>query len=206
MPTFESHLIAPRYAPPDSIDRALQCMAGFFTREDDAAAAVRRLQHDHHLAAGQLMLLAPRDGSRLRFARLARNWARRKPVAGQSELADRMMGALACSVLGGVASALWITLDMTEWQADPDASWAGPGALLLISIVLAAVLGAGLVQWFDDTHRPLRFNGSVQRQLLAGHWAVVVHNVPWTRQAAVLATIQRSSQLWSASAQRMQRL
>lgn len=206
MQTFESHLIAPRYSPPDSIDRALQCMAGFFTREDDAAAAVRRLLDEHHLTASQVLLLAPRDRSRLRFARLARAWARRKPIAGQSEIADRVLGALAGSVLGGVATALWITLDMTEWQSDPEASWSLPLALMFGGIVLAAALGAGLVQWFDGTHRPLRFNGSVKRQLAAGHWAVVVHNVPWPRQADVLNTIQRSSQLWSASAQRMQRL
>ena len=65
MQTFESHLIVPRYAPPDAIDRALQCMAGFFTREDDAAAAVRRLQDDHHLAPEQVQLLAPRSKTRM---------------------------------------------------------------------------------------------------------------------------------------------
>ncbi len=206
MQTFESHLIVPRYAPPDAIDRALQCMAGFFTREDDAAAAVRRLQDDHHLAPEQVQLLAPRDGSRLRFARRSRVWARREPIAGQSEMADRLLGAFAGSVIGGIVSALWITLEMTAWLADPEASWGLPLMMTLAAVLLAAALGAALVQWFDSAQRPLRFNGGVKRQLAAGHWAVVVHNVPGPRQAAVLSTIQRSSQLWSASAQRMQRL
>ncbi|MBL0147480.1 MAG: hypothetical protein IPP87_01575 [Ideonella sp.] len=206
MLAFQSHLIERAPTPPDAIDRVLQCMAGFFGAEADAQQAVRRLQHDHQLAPAQVLLLAPRDGTRFRFARRSRDWARRWPKADAAAVPDRALGALAGAVLGAAASLLWISVNMTQWDGDPFAYWVPPLAWSVAAMVLTAGLGAGLVQWFDGTQRPQRFNGHVQRQLVAGHWAVVVHNVPWTRQAEVLSTIQQTSQLWSASAQGLHRL
>jgi hypothetical protein len=77
----------------------------------------------------------------------------------------------------------------------------------------AAVLAGGAalaVRWLPTLlgpqRRVRRFEAMVQKQLAEGHWAVVVHDVPWGRQTQVLALMRQHSQRWCAVAPAQQAL
>lgn len=169
----------------DTIDHALDSLAGFFANEADALDAMRRLSTTFGLASSQLLLLRPGDGSWLRFALHGRQWAARQRHDAQLWFGDMGLLAAVAAVLAGSVAALLLSLD---------------DAFLILTLALLCGAAAGAAWAWRANQQPHleRFATIVRRQLVAGHWGLLVHGVPWERQAGSVALVRACSVNWCA--------
>jgi len=176
------------------VHRPLSCMAGFFGGEAAARAAVHQLRLHHGLQSSQFVLLSPRDAAPASFARLARRWSGRwhDGEAPGGDFRWRLAGLAGSLVLllGGLVALLDDNLPSGALMM------AGLGAIL--GVLLVATLAA--LNW-PEPMRIRRFETSVQQQLADGYWCLVAHNLPWGRQAGVVALLRGDSLRWCAVAQ-----
>ena len=93
--------------------------------------------------------------------------------------------ALLSVTLAGLGGAMLLALD---------------NALLIfvLAVLSAAAIGAA---WAGRAHQPrhlAKFAGIVRRQLVAGRWGLLAHEVPDDRQAALVSLIRARSVNWCA--------
>ena len=181
------------------IDRMLACIAGFYAREADGLNALRQLRHAHGLLPSQVLLLHPGDARLMRFGRLARRWRDSLDLGTRCATMDRWLAACSGAVLGALAATAWMLSD----AGLPDSEQM---LMLLLATALGAVRGAAATGRWARSPRPDRFNGNVRQQLARGCWAVVAHDVPWTRQAGVVSLLRAGSDKWCAVAPRSARI
>lgn len=190
---------APRGADTAPVNRLMACMAGFFHQEAEALAAVQQLTQVHGLRRTQQVLLRPADASSWRFERGARQWAGSWQTDGRPPRAGHWRQAGLGLLLSTLLLAAWW---LPEWRLPDDWFWSSLGA--------AALLGVGLIAFggpiWRKVPRPRRFDQRVRDQLAGGAWAVVVHGVPWDRQAGVVALLRGSSLTWCGEAAPAQRI
>lgn len=168
-----------------AIDQALDSVAGFFANEIDARDVMCQLSTTLGLSGSQLLLLRPNDGGVLRFALRSRPWATRPRNDRLPGLGDDELLVLLGATLAGLGGAMLLALDK---------------ALLLFALALLSVAAAGAAwAWRANQPRHLaKFAVIVRRQLVAGHWGLLVHGVLWERQAASVALISARSVDWCA--------
>lgn len=177
---------------PTVIHHVLDGLAGFHGTEMDALTSVRLLADSHGVRADQMVLLGPHDAAWLRFMRLARQWNRRPH--GQGGTSVRSVGTV--MLLAATATALLVAAVLRQ---DEFLGF----ALELMTIGTAAVFGAtiaaGLVVLLHRQQPQFKdFDRIVRHQLAHGCWAVLVHDLPWSRQAGVVELVHRRSTTWYA--------
>lgn len=182
---------APGTRTATATDQVLDSAAGFFGSAAAAQQALQCLALMPGLLPAHLLLLRPADAAWPLFTLHARGWACRARYDGEEGLRD--VGLLAClgALLAGLGSAMSLSLGGSL----------ALGAVLLFCL-LAALAGAaagactaGL--WRQPPHLR-RFAAIVRGQLAAGRWVVVLHGVPWQRQARSLALVREHSVDWCA--------
>lgn len=181
------------------INRVMACMAGFFRLEAEALAAAQQLSRTHGLTRAQCVLLGPVDATPRRFERYARQWASPWQANGRPPWSAHWRWAGAGLLLGALLAAGWW---LPDWHLPDDFYWP--------TLAATPLAGAGLVALaktlWRQVPRPRRFDQRVREQLASGAWAVVVHGVPWDRQAGVVALLRGSSLKWCGEAAPAQRL
>ena len=182
-----------------TINRVLQCIAAFYDSDVDAHLAAHKLRHEHGLRAAQLLVLGPSDAAAGRFARLSRQWSGTGQASDLPLLADRWIAGGLGALLGSLLGSAWLLIDPTLTAEDQV-------LLLALAVLWGTVIGAGLSMLWHRPPRPRRFNGSVQRHLADGNWAVVAHDVPWSSQGDVLTLLRGSGLKWCAVAQPTHRI
>lgn len=184
------------HLPPD---RALSCIAAFYPCESAMRDAARSLLKHHGLNTSQLVLMGPRDADPVRFARQTLRWTGRWSGGHGEGVAMPQFLAIAAG-LSLLASAIgW-------WLLESDTPLVAMLVSLVVVLLSAALLGDRLVWPWADLPRGRRFETSVRRQLLQGHWALVAHRIPRGRQPGVLALLRGASLRWCAVARPSMRL
>ncbi|ALT76432.1 hypothetical protein AT984_03625 [Paucibacter sp. KCTC 42545] len=189
------------------VDRALDCLAGFYLNEAEWTAAARELQFSHGLHSAQLTLLRPSDAAPGLFSRQSRHWLR--PTRMQAQAWDWAadgwpmtgLGAL----VGGFLALGGILLDLNySWLQDLGSS--SPLPLMLLAIGLGALVGAGLAARRRRRVPVRSFEAQVHHGLEQGLWVLVLHDVPYSRQAKAAELVCRRSVRWCAAALPVQQL
>jgi len=184
--------------------RPLQCIASYYRSEDQARSALSHLRAANGLAQMQSTFWRPADAGSLKLRWQSRRWLGRWPFDAGSTAVTLGLTACFAGLFGLVLWAFWWTLG--HLLAEPI-----PGAGSLSWWVLAALFGAGVCvalavagsgRMLPSNH----FDRHVRRQLASGNWAIVAHDIPAHRQAAVLALMQHGCADWSAAAQAARRL
>ncbi len=173
-------------------EQVVECFAGSYANEKDAFEALCELQSGPGVASPQLNLLSPRDARWWRFTRHAREWARRSAkTVGHDRTAEFWPLAALCASGAAIAVSAW-------WLLNQNADL-GPFGMVGLWLGLSG-MAAGVVATIKahraSPHR--RFNRALRRQLAAGRWAVVVHDVPWPQQWAAMMMVRRGSLQWCA--------
>jgi len=175
-----------------STGRAIKSLAGFCPGEAEVQALALRLARAHGLQPSQLVRLGPDDAAPARFAGQARRWSGDRPSPLPLWAGHRPAAMALGALLAAGPAAAW------AWGAvgHGDAiRLLVPTAALLAGLLAGAALGRrGAVR----PQRLGRFEHSIQRQLAAGHWALVVHGLPPGRQAGVVAMVRAGSLRWCA--------
>ena len=183
----------------DTPDRLLSCMAGFYTSDLQARTALRSVQVAQRLLPAQTLLLSPDDAGYLRFARLSRQWA-----VDQASAGPRGIGGLWLASAVGASLASLAALVILLWEAPQFDAWL---VMMLMALQgLGGLLGAGLFALWVRLRPRHRFDAQVRQQLILGCWALVLHQVPWADQAAVVRLLRSTSLRWCASAPHSRRL
>ena len=183
----------------DTPDRLLSCMAGFYPSQAQAQAALRSVQVAQHLLPAQPVLLSPADAGCLRFARLSRQWA-----SDQQGGAPRRLGGVLLASAVGASLASLAALAVLLWEAPEFDAWL---VMMLLALQgLGGLLGAGLFALWVRLRPRHRFDEQVRQQLSLGCWALVLYQVPWAGQAAVVRLLRSTSLRWCASAPHSRRL
>lgn len=180
-------------------DRALDCLAGFYVSEALWALAARELQFNHGLLPTQLARLRPSDAAPALFARLARHWLRpaNGPMSDWHWAAERWLMAGLGSLGGGLVA-------MSVFILDIDSGWLEERGLhlelMLAAVLLGALIGTALAARQRLKTPPRSFEAQVRHGLELGLWALVLHDVPFARQAKVATVVCSRSVRWCAVA------
>ncbi len=180
------------HGPSTVMHHLLDGLAGFHASEVEALTTVRQLAESHGLQADQLVLLTPRDAAWWRFAHRARQWNRRPH--GQGGTSMRSLSLVAMLTAFGASLATAAVLEQNEFVSF-ELELAAMATAALVGAILAASLAVLLHQQqpqFKD------FDRTIRHKLAQGHWVVLVHDLPWTRQAGVVDVINRHSANWIA--------
>ena len=149
----------------------------------------------------QLALAGPADAGSLRLRWLSRRWLGRWPFDAGAGAFTLGLTACVAGLVGFVLWAVWWTLGQMLADPNPDGGllWWWLLATLFGVGVCAALAVAGSGRMVSSN----RFVHHVRRQLASGNWAIVAHDIPTHRQAAVLTLMQDGCADWSAAAQSM---
>lgn len=181
-------------APADSftlIDHVLDSVAGFFGSAAEAQGAMRQLAATQSLQPSQLLLLAPADATWLSFTVRSRHWASRAQQDNQTWFGDVWLLASVGALLAGLTSAMHLSLE--------DALAMNLALFIFALATLAGAAGGAFTAWLSRRLPHLEAFASIVRQQLAGgRWALVVHGVPWERQAGSVALLRENSIDWCA--------
>lgn len=170
----------------------LDGLAGFHASEVEALTTVHQLADPLGLQANQVVLLQPRDAAWHRFAHRARQWNRRPH--GQGGTSIRSLGLVAMLTALGAVLTTAALLEQNEFVSF-EIQLAAMAAAALFGAILAASLAVLLHRQqpqFKD------FDLTVRHKLSQGSWVVLVHDLPWARQAGVVDVISRRSTGWIA--------
>jgi hypothetical protein len=175
--------------PALQVERALDGLAAFYATEAEA-----RLAQTLAPACGTL-LLGPAQAGWWAYRRDTAPWARRDRPEGRPWYGDRWFMAALGAVPMGLGIGLWVAL------SQPPALMPGLaiGAAGMLASGLAGAWLAGLVHRSPE-HR--RLDLLIRRQLAAGRWTLLYHDLPWEHQHAVLESARLCSLGWSAVAER----
>lgn len=173
--------------------RVLDCAAGFYRTADIAEFIAAVIRREYHLSAQQVTVLGPADGAPLRYHLLSRQWAPLTPASMRGLPPKRWLGAALGALALGALSTAW---------AAQDNSMSGPVQMLAAAAgaAMGAVLGFGAMLLAPLQGRSRRFDRSVQHQLAAGDFAVVVHHVPRPQQVEVVTGLRDTGHKWCALA------
>ena len=143
------------------------------------------------LQPDNLLLLRPADAHWLPFTLHARGWASRARHDGEEGLRDVGLLAWLGGGLAGMVSAVGLLLDggVTLGAALP---------LCLLATLAGACAGACAAGLWRQPPHLQRFAAIVKSQLAAGRWVLVLHGVPWQRQARALALVREHGVDWCA--------
>ena len=177
--------------PLPTIGHVLDSVAGFFVSAADAQGAMRQLAATQLLQPSQLLLLAPDDASWFSFTLRSRHWANRAQEESQAWFGDVWLVGSAGAVLAGLASATTLSLQggLAVYLA----------VLVFATATLSGAAAGACLAWLSRRLPHLEaFCGIVRRQLTDGRWVLVVHGVPWERQAASVAIVREHGLDWCA--------
>lgn len=184
-------------------DRALDCLAGFYASEAQWTMAARELRFTHGLLPTQLTELRPSDAAPALFSRMARHWL--VPNDGGSRTWHWAGERGLMAGLGGLCGGL---VAMTGYIADIDTGWLQEQGLHLqlmpVAVLVGALLGAAFAARQRRKAPPRSFEAKVRHGLELGLWALVVHDLPYARQAQVGTTLCSRSIRWCAVAKPVQ--
>jgi hypothetical protein len=185
-------------------DRVLDCLAGFYATEAQWALAARELQFNHGLLPTQVAHLRPTDAAPALFARLARHWLApsNRPPHAMNWAGERWLMAGLGSLCGGLVA-------MSIFIADIDSAWLQENGLQLqlmpALILVGAFMGAALAARQRLKAPSRSFEAKVRHGLELGLWALVLHDVPYARQAQVATAVCSRSVRWCAVAKPLAR-
>jgi hypothetical protein len=174
-----------------SIDRVLDSVAGFFQSESQAQETLRRLNLTEGLLDAQVLLLGPTDAAWLPFMLHTRRWVCRPRQDRQPWFRDVWLAALVGALVAVLLCAVSLSLD------DGLPLFAALPAFTLAALTGAAA-GVGAGWWSKQPAHLEQFAGIVRKQLGAGRWVLLVHGVPWERQARAVALLREDSLNWCA--------
>lgn len=195
-PEHVRHASAPSmgtaWARPVAPDHAVTCLAGFFATRAQAQAVALWLRDVQGMGPAEQAVLGPAHAPSRSFRRLARSWSRGPDAEGRRWQSDAPLMAGLGALSFGLAAAIALCVDGS--LAD------GEGAFATLAMPLFGLAGGwAAARWASEVSQYQRFDQSVREQLVAGHWAVVVHDVPWPRQAAVHAQMQQARFGWCSA-------
>ncbi len=182
----------------------LQCIASYYSSEDQARSALARVRAELGQMRMQSGLERPDDADSLRLSWRSRRWLGLWPFAvGTTVLAFGLAVCIA-GLFGLGVYAFWWTLELV--LAEPSPGVGSIWLLLLVTLLGACTCVALALAGRGQMMPSNRFARHVRRQLARGNWAVVVHDIPMPHQAAVLALMQDGCTDWSAAARAIRRL
>jgi hypothetical protein len=180
-------------------DRALDCLAGFYASEAQWTLAARELRITHGLQPKQLAELRPSDAAPALFSRMARHWL--APSNSANWAGERGLMAGMGGLFGGLVA-------MSGYIADIDTGWLQEQGLhfqlMPVAVLVGALLGAAFATQQRRKAPPRSFEAKVRHGLELGLWALVVHDLPYARQAQVGTTVCSRSVRWCAVARPVQ--
>lgn len=186
------------------VDRALDCLAGFYVSEAQWALTARELQFSHGVLPAQLTQLRPTDAAPALFTRQARRWLSpaSNPLRGWHWSGERWLMMGLGSLGGGLVA-------MCAFIADIDSGWLQEAGLhlplMLAAVLIGALVGAAVATRQRLKLPPRSFEGQVRHGLEIGLWALVLHDLPFAAQAGVAVTVCSRSVRWCAVALPVQR-
>jgi hypothetical protein len=178
-------------------DRVLQSIGAFYASDAAAQQVAHQLHLELGLSARCCMQLGPADATPWRFGPLTRQWRGPRGAIEPGWYTDFGIVTALCALLVGLAATVWLVLDLDLGPTDDREMMT---RMLLLLVMLCGVTIAAMAFTLPRRRRvAVRFDRMVHQQLTAGRWALVVHGVPWQRQAEVLALLRSSSQSWCAA-------
>jgi hypothetical protein len=178
------------------LDRVLDSIAAFYQSEELARQATEALMNTGHgLSSNQVKLLGPGSARSMRLKLLIPRWRGRRKDADSRGIGALGIVAALCALLVSLVAMFWLA---TEAGSSSTGETMSP--LLVLLVVLSLALIATLVLMLGRRPTlPGRFERTVQRQLAAGSWAVVVRGANWKHQAGVLLALRSGSHAWCAT-------
>ncbi len=186
------------------VDRALDCLAGFYVSEAQWSLAARELQISHGLLPRQLTQLRPSDAAPALFTRLARHWLRpaHMPTKALDWAGERWLMAGLGSLCGGLVAMSWFIADIdTGWLEEQGLHL----QLMLAAVLLGGLSGFGLAARRRLKAPPRSFEAQVRHGLELGLWVLVLHDLPFASQTKLAASLCSRSVRWCAVALPIQR-